>query len=332
MKLKSWLRAPLRPCKNHLTERKLGKARRNSGTLIVLALAASLLVPAAGVRGGPFPAGPAIDPSFPTASPFLVIINGVTYSTMLNDPAMVVTRSAVTTEGSEGAEAVSNTGYAACSATVSDADIGCFPPDLGTEAARRELHAEMLSLNMSGTAVGRNVRYLAGQPAYDALNALGQAALYQNSCGEVVSLDPTGDPNNDFPARSFWAVRGVVKITPAPINTSGVFFAKSLILMDLGTVNKLPPVGSTYANYVNGTTNEDGTGLPCGALPTELFDATNSIGPSVGYIEGSVTHVLLVRTPTVTKWGLIVLAVLLLSVGAVYLRRRQRMTNGTANG
>ena len=337
MKPESWLQEPLGPCKNQSVEGEFGQTHCHERTLVVLALvSATLFALAGGLYAQTFPAGPAVDPPFATASGFLVTIKNVVYSAQLMDPAMVVARSAVTTEGTEGAMPVPTTGYAACGTTVSDADIGCFPPGLDSTPARRELHAEMLSLNLVGNSGGYTVRYLAGQPAYDALNGVvpSAAAWYRNSCGEVVSLATSGIPANDFPARSFWAVRGVVTISPAPPDTSGTFFATNLILMDLGVVTILPPAGSTYANYTTGRTNEDGTGPLCGALPVDLYDATNPppAGPVVGQIGTGATHGVLVITPTVSQWGLIVLALLLVIVGAVFLLHRRRVAMGNANG
>src|SRR5436309_15243486 len=49
--------------------------------------------------GGAFP--PSGIDAFPTASPFSVTINGVTYTAITTDPATTVGRSAATTEGTE---------------------------------------------------------------------------------------------------------------------------------------------------------------------------------------------------------------------------------------
>src|SRR5436190_4104739 len=140
-----------------------GLARISPLLCIWLCFLGTTDAPAAG-----FPAA-GID-SFPTTSPFCVTINGVTYRADVSDPGTMVTRSAVTTEAVEGLLAVATNFCAACSPTVSDADIGCFPAGLGGPPARREIHTEMLSLGMCGaTADGRVVCYLAGQPAANAL-------------------------------------------------------------------------------------------------------------------------------------------------------------------
>jgi IPTL-CTERM motif len=333
IKLQSWLQEWFSSCKYQLLRSKLEPTHRKERTLVLALASATLLGLAGGLHAqGTFPSGPAVDPPFPTASPFLVTIKGNPYSAMTQDPAMVVTRSAATTEYDEGVMPVITTGYPNCGPNVSDADVGCFPPGLDSPPVRRELHAEMLSLNLVGTTGGYTVRYLAGQPAFDALNQVGAAAWYRNSCGEVVSLDASGNSANDFPARSFWAVRGVVKISPPPPGTSGVFFATDLILMDLGIVNSLPPLGSTYANYTNGRTNEDGTGAACGVLPVALYDATNPPpAPPVGQIESGATHTLLMIMPTLQEWGLITLMALLVIVGAVFLLRHRGVKTGVAD-
>src|SRR5262249_8418196 len=141
----------------------------------------------------------------------------------------------------EPAAVVPTAGCTVCATLVQDSDIGCYPLAADTAGSRRELHTEMLSLNMCGPTMDSHVVcYLAGQPAADALaGRLPGGANYRNSFGEVYSLDPTGNPALDFPATSFWAVRGVVTITPAPPGTSGVFFSKTPVLMTFSPIATL---------------------------------------------------------------------------------------------
>ena len=267
--------------------------------------------------------------TFASASGFSVTVNTVTYSGLINDPMTTVGRSAVTTEGA-GAVAVDITNCAACTSPVSDTDITCFPVPSGGPATLRELHTEMVSLDMCGTATATipgtfTVCYLAGQPAATAL-ATTPFGVYGNSYGEIESLDPTGNPTNDFPADSFWVMSGVVTIEPLnPAGPIETYFATAPILMSFGTVTALPPLGGNYANNLTGTTIEGGGGVPCGALPVALFDA--GTGVNAGQINSSVVHNVLasnlIAIPTLTKWGLIVLTLLFLGLAMLSLRRNK---------
>ena len=260
---------------------------------------AVLLAPASVALGQLFPAIKGWD-TLPTSSPFHVTIGLDSYSAFVTDPATKAGYSGVFAEQEEAtspAREVDTAGYLACSNTVSDADIGCFPSGLPNEPGRREIHTEMLSLNLSGKNGEVTVTYLAGQPAADALAGRPGAVWYRNSCGEMVSLSP--NPNaSDFPARSFWAIHGVVTITPAPPNTCGVFYTKDPFLMDLNPVNSIPPSGSLY-NFVPGNSEEDWTGTACGALPVALYDADSNL--AVGRIDCPAKHIA-EAGPRFIKW------------------------------
>lgn len=258
-----------------------------------------------------------------TSSMFSVTIGGVNYFANVSDPSTTVGRSAATTDGNAAAVPVAVGGCLVCQATIADADITCWAPGMGGPGTRREVRVEMLSLDMCGTTSGGvTVCYKAGQPAWDALNALGQAGLYRNSFGEVQSNNPAGTANTDFPAQSSWAIHGVVTITPPPPGTSGVFYATAPACMNFGSVPMFPPPSglSNYGN-VGGTVSPDGVGAACGSLPIALFDAGNN--NLVGQINSNVTHIIgLVGIPTMQFWVVAIGVVVVIAFATYLLRRR----------
>jgi hypothetical protein len=183
-------------------------------------------------------------------------------------------------------------GCTVCQGNVADSDISCWPPGSGLgSGAKRELHTEILFLQLRGPTLQfpfAEVAYLAGQPAFDAIQAVGgSSTIYENSFGEVESLDPSGNPDNDFPASSFWAVRGVVEIDPPPPNTCGLFYARDPILMYASPVDTLPPENGFYEAVLGGVV-EGGGGAPCGDLPVDLYDVVSD--SLVGEINPNVEH------------------------------------------
>ncbi len=333
-----------------------GAIRLAGGSAIVLLVMAGLLVPAE-VWATPFPSGPATDGPFASDTDFWVTITPAptapityTYSTtFITDPDTQVGRSAIITEGSPSDDPNGTliiTGLCtACSPVVKDSDFTCWPvipPNWENDPGKREIHTEILSLDLCGTAVSNEpgnltpyVCYLAGQPAYDALDGVGAASLYENSFGEVEPDLPTTNPNYDFPATSFFNVNGVVTITPAPAGTSGVFVladAGDTILMVNRDVKELPPPGSYF--WEPGTT-VPGTAGPtdCSEFPIALIDATDPatigeiLNPPHHVVEDAPLppphgHGISVDSPTLSRWGLILVAVMLLTAGVLVIRRR----------
>jgi hypothetical protein len=239
---------------------------------------------------GTFP--PAGIDTFPSSSLFSVTIRGTVYSTVVSDPGTIIGRSGTVTEATEGAAPVPTGPCPHCQGTVADSDMSCFPGGFGGPGPRREVHGEMLKLQLCGIAGSAVVCYLAGEPAWQALNSVGGAAHYMNTVGEIESTNMTGDPTMDFPANSFWDVRGVVTITPAPAGTSGVFYTTVPILMGKPGLTSFPPPPAAFYLPIAGTTLEGG-GASCGPLPVPLFDAVSSA--LVGMINSGAQHV--VDTP-----------------------------------
>jgi len=268
---------------------------------------------------GTFP--PAEVDVFATGSGFSVTINGVDYLGLLSDSQTTVGRSGPISEATEGVPVPVPTGSCGvCQTTVADSDIDCWTPGSGGPGARREVHTEMLSLNMCGAIGMYTVCYLAGQPASVALAGVSGAAYYANTFGEVEAQNLTGDAANDFPANSLWAIRGVVTFDPAPPSTSGVFVTDRSILMMLNDIRALPP-DDAYVVEAAGGVLEGGRGAACGALPAPLFDAGLPGGPLVGQINSGAQHF---GIPALGTIGIIVMTLGLLLAGMWLLWRRRR--------
>ncbi len=107
---------------------------------------------------------------------------------------------------------------------------------------RREIHTEILNLNLASTA-GPPAAVKAGQAAYAALDTLGLAHLYRDSFGEVASQDPTGNPDSDFPADSYFNVFTVVEV-PDPNNVNNTLTLANLhpmVVRRADPLHQFPP-------------------------------------------------------------------------------------------
>ena len=258
--------------------------------LALIALLGLLVLP---VGAQDFPPAAGID-EFPSGAPLSITVNGVTYETFAGaDNDTMVGRSAPIGEGDPmdvGGTPVPTGACTACAPMVLDADLTCWPdppPPPTFEAGDvDELHTEMLSLDLCGPiTVGPpgELCYLAGQPAFDALMQVGAAGLYQNSFGEVEPMDP--DQPDDFPASSFWDLKGVFTVDPPPPGTSGVFVLADLtdsILLVVRNVEELPPEGASYT-FEAGTREPLGAGGPCGQFPIPVADAL-APGAAIGEV------------------------------------------------
>lgn len=247
------------------------------------------------------------------------------------DPATVASRSAVIGEGTAGdggGTPVLTPGCANCAGAVSDADLTCWPappPNWEANANSREVHTEMLSLQLCGTCtLGPCIQicYLAGQPAFNALAAVGAGASYRNSFGEVERLNPGTNPPGDFPATSFWDVKGVVTINPAPAGTSGVFVldnpAESILMVSRNIPALPPPAGIGYDPEA-GTTAPGGAGVPCGVLPLAVRDPVANA--RAGEINNGVRHILGSTIPLLGTGGLIVMVLLTVGIAIIVIVR-----------
>jgi len=195
------------------------------------------------------------------------------------------------------------------------------------------VHTEMLSLKLCGScssATCTTICYLAGQPAFDTLNNAGFGASYQNSFGEV-ERDTPGTDLMDFPATSFWDIKGVVTITPAPPATSGIFIltnpADSILMVARGISALPPPMGVSYQPE-SGATTPGGAIGGCSVLPIAIRDPVNNApGQSAGQINTQVQHVISSSTsvPALSPWSLGLLVLVLLGVGVFILSRSRRL-------
>ncbi len=279
--------------------------------------------------------------------------NFTRYSGRGVDPATTVGRSATHTQGSAsdtGGTTVPITGCAACDPTVADSDLACkplAPPNPAWQlAGLPEVHTEILSLELCGpcnpdptkSAPCIEICYKAGQPAFAALAALAppQTGKYRNSYGEIERL--IGAPQStDFPAKSFFDVKGVVTIDTSatagiqgPAGTSGVFLlrnfstAAATLLMVRNSISQLPPHNGTGYTPEPGNTAFNQTVANCGVLPMEIEDAS-AAGGGAGRLLDEVFHVVgPPSTPTLQPWGLALFAVLLGGLAVLIVVRISR--------
>jgi hypothetical protein len=186
----------------------------------------------------------------------------------LSDPATVVGRSNPFTEGAEVPAPIAGGGlppYAGTSPIAPDPSM--MPVGwLETPPTRRELHTEILSLNLMN---GSGAAVRAGQPFFSSVSSTPQASYYGNSFGEVTSLY-TGAPtdlNQDFPADSFFNICAEVQVGGLK------YYNRSPMLVRVKQpLNQLPPnLGLPNESYIHDPTFPavplvDANGLPFGYL------------------------------------------------------------------
>ena len=129
-----------------------------------------------------------------------------------------------------------------------------------SQPARREVHTEILSLVLQGTGV--TIR--AGQPFYANVANTPQAPFFQYSIGEVASQDPTGDPNQDFPADSFFNV-----YVQVDLGFTQLYNSTPLVLIRKGITGFPPPdISQPLGEYdhLDSVPLFDESGLPFGFL------------------------------------------------------------------
>jgi hypothetical protein len=191
------------------------------------ALVVALVVASPAKTAGTFP--PRADDTFPSLGTFRLWIappyrflfagcgfyNPATFriqSPDLFDPATVVGRSDPMTEGSAPDTAGATVGTAGT--MVKDANLPVAPPWFDSlPGPIREVHTEVRSLNLTPGG--------GGMPPYVRGGIAGPVLMPPPlSPGEVESQDLTGNPANDFPARSFFdvfvEVNLPVGLCPAP--------------------------------------------------------------------------------------------------------------------
>jgi hypothetical protein len=189
---------------------------------------------------------------FPTDASFKVVLigGGEIQIEHLHDTHTIVGRSHPHNEGDPADEmigaVISGGGGAPYPATAVRAVDPIRPPNGWVDApnSRRQVHTEILSMNLTPTmGPPNNVAVKAGQPAFDTLDALGLAHVYRNSFGEVMSQDPTGNPDNDFPADSYFNVFTVVEV-PDPNNVNNTLTLANihpLVVRRADPLTQFPP-------------------------------------------------------------------------------------------
>ncbi|MCH7811478.1 MAG: hypothetical protein IH958_02510 [Chloroflexi bacterium] len=167
-------------------------------------------------------------------------------SPTLIDPATVIGRSAPHVDGDAtdtGGAVVGTAGT-----VISDGSFSLVPPGIEGPAGSREIHTEIVTLNLTG--FGAAVRAGSAAPAQPI------------SPGEVESLDPTGNPVNDFPSESFFNVFVEIDLPAAAGFPGGTLYNTSPLLVISNKVERLPP----QVVYIHGNTS---------AVPI-LFRSTNA--------------------------------------------------------
>lgn len=218
---------------------------RNAGR--VLLLAATLLL-CAGVTTYATSFPNAGWDTFTSTGMFHVVLTpaygGATYTIRVTDPNTVILRSSAhfDGDGTDVGGAVVGDGTAPAPVVVdpdnvSDGDIGFHPAgfEQGTGVVR-EVHTKMAWLMMQNSD-GWRIR--AGDAAPNAPRSL----------GEVESLDQSGNPNNDFWARSFFNLYVEIDL---PASLGGMTLINvSPIVVEVDSISVFPPLGKTYMHTFN---------------------------------------------------------------------------------
>lgn len=167
-------------------------------------------------------------------------------SPTLFDPATVIGRSAPHVDGDAtdtGGAVVGTAGT-----VISDGSFSLVPSGIEGPAGSREIHTEIVTLNLTG--FGAAVRAGSAAPAQPI------------SPGEVESLDPTGNPVNDFPSESFFNVFVEIDLPAGAGFPGGTLYNPSPLVVISNKVERLPP----QVVYIHGNTS---------AVPI-LFRSTNA--------------------------------------------------------
>jgi hypothetical protein len=242
-------------------------------------------------------------------------------SPILFDQTTVIGRSAVHTHGSP-ADLPPGTPVGTAGTMISDASFTLVPPGFQGPPGTHEVHTEVYSLNMldgSGAAVRAGI-FAPAQPI---------------SPGEVESQQLP--PNPDFPAESFFDVFVEVDI-PNLGGMTAIIYNNAPLLVAANNLTNLPPrVVYTHQNstavpvfFRNGNPGFwtagsllgwlvlAGHGIDYGTADIAEFEEFMDTVPEMPLPFGPEP------IPTVSEWGLIGLAALLLGTGVVLFRRRMR--------
>jgi len=225
---------------------------KSSNAAKVLLLAATLaLFVGATTQAAQFP-GAGWD-SFSSTGLFHVVLSpaygGATYTIRVTDPNTIILRSAAHWEDDPtdvGGAVVGNGNspqppVVTDPDNVSDSDIGPHPATFEQGSGTcREVHTKMAWLNMQN---GDGWAIRAGDAALSAPRSL----------GEVEALSHSGNPNDDFPARSFFNLYVEVDL---PAGLGGMTLVNVMpIVVQVDTIYTFPPLGRTYVhtfNFANG--------------------------------------------------------------------------------
>jgi len=149
----------------------------------------------------------------------------------LFDSATVVGRSAAHTQGSP-VDTTTGTPVGDALTLVKDSDFTVMPSLFqGPVSLRREIHTEIVNLNMMGPLTGSLPKVRAGL----------SASSRPKSFGEVQSKNASGLPINDFAADSFFDVFVEVDLPPCGVFPGGTVYNQQALLVVNDTVGDLPP-------------------------------------------------------------------------------------------
>jgi hypothetical protein len=263
---------------------------------LTLTLVCALLVFFAGQAQSAFP--PRGDDTTESLGSFRILVNPVFQNLMngypgydpatarlespiLYDPVTVIGRSDAHVDG-DATDEIDGAEVGTAGTIISDGDFSMVPPGFEGPAGTREVHTEVRTLNMTH-ASGAAVR--AGTTAPD----------QPISPGEVESKsDDSGDPNQDFPAESFFDIFVEVDLPQAASFPGGTLYNPNPLLIFNDNLDRFPPKvvyihgksswvwvlfkkddpgGAWSANDVFGVLVLAGHGIGYGQRDIEEFDA-----------------------------------------------------------
>ena len=259
-----------------------------------------------------------VAPKFMSWLPSYMFENGRLVSGTLYDSETVIGRSWPHVEND-----LSDTGGSPVGSAlrlISDSDFVVVPDDF--ERTRgREVHLELVSMNLSGGLYGAKIVAGSGNLSYPGLPV---------SPGEAEAKVKSVDPSDDFPARSFFNVY-VEAYIPPPLDAWVYNPVDKPMLVVVDEEDAFPP----RVVYVHGQTSPVPVYFkeadPEGQwAQDEFFGLLTLAGHGAGYsddpddvaeYEAIMAQQREMEIPTLTTWGAAVMILLVLAAGTVVFRK-----------